>query len=451
MKKQFRKSAAVVLSAAMAMMPAGTVWAEESTAGGPAKGIVQLEISETGAEILTDMAQMDMSWLKNIRLEANVNDVTETDMLSLGMKLNDVSLATLKCCLDSENSVLYGQIPELSDAFLKLNLNQLMDLCKEVYGTDLTDLSGLAGAAADTSVNEEFVMELQEEYLNPFLEVFTEEEETAGQIVYGGNTYDATFSGVSAPLTQVLDAAAADLEKLKNDSEVLDLINTYNTEEEITPEMLDELISQINSMKEEEDIAKIKLVAMYGMNEDATALGAYLGAIAEDEQLKVAELNAEMNGDKVNGAVRFGVEEESVVVDFAVDTVNGIYDCTLAAEGEGVGSIHLEIGEERGLIRLTPITDSPAAPLADLAGYSLEFTYGDQAVSANVMKDNQMLYKLTLTAADGEVIEMADYAAAEQYDVLDEEQLNSYLENVNIWNLFSALGDAGFNMDVSGE
>ena len=111
-------------------------------------------------------------------------------------------------------------------------------------------------------------------------------------------------------MTQVLDAAAADLEKLKNDSEVLDLINTYNTEEEITPEMLDELISQINSMKEEEDIAKIKLVAMYGMNEDATALGAYLGATAEDEQLKVAELNAEMNDDKVNGAARFGVEEE---------------------------------------------------------------------------------------------------------------------------------------------
>lgn len=97
-------------------------------------GGLRLDLSEAGAGMITNMAGVDLSWLKSAEIDFTVGGKS----LNLYALLNEMQLLTGYLTYDAENTTVYAQVPELSPSILKADLapylEQMSGSVQEAFG-----------------------------------------------------------------------------------------------------------------------------------------------------------------------------------------------------------------------------------------------------------------------------------------------------------------------------
>lgn len=200
----------------------------DALGGGAGDYAMQTEMHfEMGDELLTMLEttlaysgmDMDLSWLSDIKMTIYGNysgDLTQSD---IGIGLGKTTIATISVLLDMESGDLYMGIPELSDTYLSGSM--------EDAGMTAEDM-----AAVKDTINELMEKLPSEEKLNENLTRYWDIVLANAQDVEKGTEtvevdgLEQKLNVISCTFTEedLLNIAAAILEDVRDDEEMMDLI-----------------------------------------------------------------------------------------------------------------------------------------------------------------------------------------------------------------------------------
>ena len=150
--KKLLTAALAATLAAGAMIPAA---AQETE---PRRFALDLEGTEMVSTLLESALELDnLGWIEKCHLDLNVDTDEEIVGAQLNLGLNDEIIAKVLSYIDTANMTGYIQIPEVSEEYLKVDLQEALDMAEEGAG-------GESAAQLDlsTQIEEKMTPENQE-------------------------------------------------------------------------------------------------------------------------------------------------------------------------------------------------------------------------------------------------------------------------------------------------
>ena len=91
------------------------------------KGNAEIKVSleDGGKAILGMLSPVDISWLSDASIGGNVSLSDKTMTEFMDVNVNGTKICTIEYYFDTENSEIYMRIPELSDGYIKMNMEQM--------------------------------------------------------------------------------------------------------------------------------------------------------------------------------------------------------------------------------------------------------------------------------------------------------------------------------------
>ena len=438
--KKLLTAALAATLAAGAMIPAA---AQETE---PMRFALDLEGTEMVSTLLESALELDnLGWIEKCHLDLNVDTDEEIVGAQLNLGLNDEIIAKVLSYIDTANMTGYIQIPEVSEEYLKVDLQEALDMAEEGAGGESAAQLDLSTQIEEkmTPENQEKAMEILTTYGMPFLACIEEVEESTGEVSYQDKTAEITYSGISLNAVSAIDTLKEQLTILKDDQETIDFLAQFITEEEFSAEVIEELCEELEEIDTEE-FEGITLQINYGFSEDGAVAGNLL-LKAEEEELKLAEVVAFTSGEKTEGYIWAGVEEENFRLTFELQDKDATFGFYIG--DAGVAQLKAEIEEKSGTITLTPIAESEEDLGAALDGAALIIKYADEGERAfanmEIVYSDMSLAKLEGSVENGEQMEIPDLSAIKAYDALDEDALEEYAGTADPTQILENLKAAG--------
>lgn len=454
MKINVKKITSVMLAASMIFGNTACIMAEEQ----PIQLTMNMQMSETGADIVSSLAETDLSWMKNLSLIADCMFEENKVAVQFESFLNDSPLLSGDTYLNMEDMIELVRFHELSADFLKIDLNEMnaeLNLNMEGYLyaadaekslEDLQDQENQVQFSMPAEILEDSALQtkLMMNYLLPFASVVQQTSVVEDEVSFQGLNATLSYTGFSANLGKLVDVIQKDLETLKNDAELLELLNTYSAET-LTEEMLEEAVAGIDEVQEELGLSDLDASVMYGISEDSSAMGGYITVGSGDDQIKIADAIIFAAEDSYVGEITFGVEGEATVgVTFDLSSP---YTFVAMENHQGVAMLTADIGPESGTIIISPVTDYEGAPLADYEGFAIQLSYEGEDESGGftlgLLYEDEALFEFSGYVAPGEGFELQDLSDITVYDINQEEELDAYIENASVETLTENLLAAG--------
>ena len=91
------------------------------------KGNAEIKVSleDGGKAILGMLSPVDISWLADASISGNVSMSDKSMTEFMDVNVNGTKICTIEYYFDTENSEIYMRIPELSDGYIKMNMEQM--------------------------------------------------------------------------------------------------------------------------------------------------------------------------------------------------------------------------------------------------------------------------------------------------------------------------------------
>ena len=433
MKFERKKMAAILTSAALAVGSICTVPAAEETAEAPAHIMFDLEVGDS--DLLSSLTGTDFSWLESLVLDIDA-DASNPSMVAerISPTLNGAYISDIFAYVDMETLETYVQCPELSDQMIKVDVSALAAESGVAVGGVM--MGAVNPAAAEEISGEmaalasEYPQEFMDQYVSPFFAAFQEKSAIKGVSVDGQETA-VNFEGVSISLEDGLEILADDLEKMKSDETLAEIMEASGTPWE---ETLDEAITALISLNEDGSLTGINLNLMMGSTEDGSVLSGYAELDMDSMQMQLADFTVQMGEEGLDGSARAGMEGAEAQITFSV--VDTTYHAVLSVNGEDMAEADMELGEE-GSITLTSGTEG-------LAGFGLVINYAQDSVDIALVYEGSDLISLNVETGEGEAVAAPDAAALENALVSDDEEaMNTFLQTLDQEKLMEQLSNAG--------
>ncbi len=198
--------------------------------GGGSKGEIAIELGDTLTTMLWGYANgMDLSWLKQIKLEVDADTVQNNSSVTAALVLGDQTILNLECIMDTEKGVIYLKCKELNDKFIKFEV-------PDFAGSGMTSMSLSANSSNAVLNNISTVMEyfpteeeldkLLEKYVALVLKQITDDDVTkeSGEITANGITESCTVLKLSITDRLLLNVVKAVLTEAEKDKEIIAVI-----------------------------------------------------------------------------------------------------------------------------------------------------------------------------------------------------------------------------------
>lgn len=383
------------------------------------------------------------------------NNKTQADFSLL---YNDNNLASANVVYDRDSGLAYLQIPELSESYLSVDINELMSQIEDQFtmstgGTTIEELMGqLEGLEFDTDAMSENLGKYIDAALGAMPEG-KEGEEVSGDIegydyTFTTKTYTITGKDFANMLKAVLEEAKND-ENLKSLYEQIGAYATGTATGTVSNMSYEELIDQVlASMGEVEDGGESVSFDVY-YNQDIPA-GLHFDMDGAELDIKsvltgaVTAVDMKMSADGQDVMTFKGaVEEEDGEANgqFAMNFTDGLvkYDMIYKLTN---------VSENGGTVRLDINYDDGSEAFSAWAEMISNTSDSDMSMSATVGFNGDVMFTLTFEGKKTEASDV-ELPTGQTYDVTDEAQLQQYLESVNtegfLANLKQVLGDEIYN------
>lgn len=400
------------------------------------------------------------------------------------------NLVSANAIYSRDNKSAYVQIPELSDAYLMVNVDSLKDKVGSELSSQGIDLDSAEGADVDFDTDalekdlEEYKKVMEDSFPKP-----VDGEKKTGDI--DGNEYSYTTKEYTISGNDVKAALKAVLDKAKDDATLKDMFNKAGVADELGMSY-DEIISQyadsMDSLFASDNLDEtVKFDAYYsgddlaGFSFEKDGEGATLYTILKDDVVAVdfsldmgSEGSASFKGsaNTVDGVTngKFTMKMETAAdsdIDADMTSADGglSLEPTMAVspsinfdtmeaevtlkdlkeEGDAFsGTIRFDVNGTSDSQAVSGWVELASASTADKLDLSVEFGMnGKQFVTMAVTGNKTEASDITVPSGD------------KIYDITNDDQMNTYLAGCDsdgfVANVKKVLGDEVYNMLVNAE
>jgi hypothetical protein len=416
--------------------------------------------------------EMDLDFLKDIRLTANVNSQDSLTQMIVAASLGKTQILSADLIMDLAESQLFAAIPELNKQYLMVDISDLdLDLDIDEMKESLAEAAAMSDKVAAALPSESVVNELINTYAGVALSCIDDVEKSNETLEVGDASQKVVALRATISEEDLYEMGHAILNEAKDDENLEQIIKDLSValgelngaEMDLYPQFQEAIEMALEDMEyESEDfsdenyiewISYVDMqgevrghdVTVYSEDEDEMEIFSWLTASKGKTTYIEGEIPSamvELNGEKVE--VKGGTE--------------GFYELSVA--GEELGTLEFEtVTDTRTTLRLIPgaaimdqILSESGLPTALLSGnVALELSFGENEAGADflevgVLAANKTLVSVGLSAKKvngGNVTVPSD-----AIEVTDTDALTQWLSNVDFEQLMDGLERAGIDQGL---
>ena len=402
------------------------------------KGNAEIKVSleDGGKAILGMLSPVDISWLADASISGNVSMSDKSMTEFMDVNVNGTKICTIEYYFDTENSEIYMRIPELSDGYIKMNMEQMTQEAVEeadqeldssfTTSLDLADSMNSYFSTLENLPEADLVTSILTRYTDIIFDNVADAENPGAQ--------EAVAGDVSQELS-VLEGHVTQAEALPMFQQILDT-EADETDESgfILRAWVDsdgEVVGRqflLNDEQEEELFG-------YLCTADGDKRGFSMQLGSEDEKVAI-EGSGELNGDLLSGTYTLSSgDADAAVIDVAD------YDTKAVQDGIWKGTY---------TISGAPVEDEDGNSYDPFGGMQLIFTADgadEDSIDWNlaIAAGGATLGSVSLTGGNGgEALAAVDVASlTDVYDFSNDDEIEAYTATMNMDAITENLTSAG--------
>ena len=439
---------------------------------------IKISLDDGGKAILGMLSPVDISWLSDASVNANVGLNDELMTEAMDVNVNGTKICTVEYYMDMENSEIYMRIPELSEGYIKMNMDQMTQEAVEEADQELDSSFTTSMDMADAMNSYFSTLENL-----PEADVLTSVLTRYTDIIFDNvadaenpGTQEAVAGDVSQELT-VLEGQVTQSEALpmfqqiidtaKTDEELKGLIETWTAAMNDPDYTYETFLEAIEDMEKELDVDADEtdesgFVLRAWVDADGEVVGRQFSAKDDEQDEELFSYLCTTDGEKKgfslqvgSGDDAFGLEGSGVMNG---DLLNGTY--ILSTGGTDAVTIDVTDYDTKALadgiwkgtytISGVPVQIEDGSPYDPFGGMQLIFT------ADGADKDN-MEWNLAIAASGvnlgsvslaggngGETLAAVDVASlTDVYDFSNDDEIEKYTASMNLDALTENLTSAG--------
>ena len=444
------------------------------------KGNAEIKVSleDGGKAILGMLSPVDISWLADASISGNVSMSDKSMTEFMDVNVNGTKICTIEYYFDTENSEIYMRIPELSDGYIKMNMEQMTQEAVEeadqeldssfTTSLDLADSMNSYFSTLENLPEADLVTSILTRYTDIIFDNVADAENPGAQEVVAGDV-SQELSVLEGHVTQAeaLPMFQQILDTAKSDEELKGLIETW-TEAMNDPdytyetflEAIEDMEKDLDTEADETDESGFILRAWVDGDGEVVGRQFLLNDDEQEEELfgylctadgekrgfsmqlssgddKVAiEGSGELNGDLLSGTYTLSSgDADAAVIDVAD------YDTKAVQDGIWKGTY---------TISGASVEDEDGNSYDPFGGMQLIFTADgadEDSIDWNlaIAAGGATLGSVSLTGGNGgEALAAVDVASlTDVYDFSNDDEVEAYTASMNMDAITENLTNAG--------
>ena len=443
------------------------------------KGNAEIKVSleDGGKAILGMLSPVDISWLADASISGNVSMSDESMTEFMDVNVNGTKICTIEYYFDTENSEIYMRIPELSDGYIKMNMEQMTQEAVEeadqeldssfTTSLDLADSMNSYFSTLENLPEADLVTSILTRYTDIIFDNVADAENPGAQEAVAGDV-SQELSVLEGHVTQAeaLPMFQQILDTAKSDEELKGLIETW-TEAMNDPdytyetflEAIEDMEKDLDTEADETDESGFILRAW--VDSDGEVVGRQFLLNDEQEEELFGYL-CTADGDKRGFSMQLGSGDDKVAIEgsgeLKGDLLSGTYTISSGEADAAVIDVTdydtkaVQDGIWKGTYTISgaPVEDEDGNSYDPFGGMQLIFTADgadEDSIDWNlaIAAGGATLGSVSLTGGNGgEALAAVDVASlTDVYDFSNDDEIEAYTASMNMDAITENLTSAG--------
>ena len=444
---------------------------------------IDLNLSNEGSTLLNTLSSADISWINSANLSMDNSLKKDAAAQSANLYINGVKICTINLLMDSKDSSVYINIPEVSDGYVKANLEDISSKNEDNSSTDSLHVNMQAAdilenyfTAKETPPSADALQDIFEKYSEIVIDKLPEGDSSKETVTAGDVSEEQDIVTTEIDQKAAADIMEAIYSSAKDDSGLKELFDSFSTDDYTYENFIMSLDDMVTSLKgdydkssDTEDIAPPETESIaegepYGEAlEDASEfilktywngqdiVGSQLAvetSLGEEAVFKYLETS---DGDKkgvlfnIAGSEGISVEGSGTVSD---NKLNGTY--TFSSNNKDMMKINItdhdlslwKDGNLKGTYELTGTTDGSFDGMD--VKLSLDRSETKSECRASLSVHGTYLGALTISSENKDSVIVPDKDSIEKiYDFTSESDVNDFTDSMNMDTVMENLDKAG--------
>ena len=443
------------------------------------KGNAEIKVSleDGGKAILGMLSPVDISWLADASISGNVSMSDKSMTEFMDVNVNGTKICTIEYYFDTENSEIYMRIPELSDGYIKMNMEQMTQEAVEeadqeldssfTTSLDLADSMNSYFSTLENLPEADLVTSILTRYTDIIFDNVADAENPGAQEAVAGDV-SQELSVLEGHVTQAeaLPMFQQILDTAKSDEELKGLIETW-TEAMNDPDYTYEtFLEAIEDMEkdldtEADDTDESGFILRAWVDSDGEVVGRQFLLNDEQEEELFGYL-CTADGDKRGFSMQLGSGDDKVAIEgsgeLKGDLLSGTYTISSGEADAAVIDVTdydtkaVQDGIWKGTYTISgaPVEDEDGNSYDPFGGMQLIFTADgadEDSIDWNlaIAAGGATLGSVSLTGGNGgEALAAVDVASlTDVYDFSNDDEIEAYTASMNMDAITENLTSAG--------
>ena len=444
------------------------------------KGNAEIKVSleDGGKAILGMLSPVDISWLADASISGNVSMSDKSMTEFMDVNVNGTKICTIEYYFDTENSEIYMRIPELSDGYIKMNMEQMTQESVEeadqeldssfTTSLDLADSMNSYFSTLENLPEADLVTSILTRYTDIIFDNVADVENPGAQEAVAGDVSQE----LSVPEGHVTQAEALPmfqqiLDTAKSDEELKGLIETW-TEAMNDPdytyetflEAIEDMEKDLDTEADETDESGFILRAW--VDSDGEVVGRQFLLNDDEQEEELFGYLCTADGEKRGFSMQLGSEDEKVAIEGSGelngDLLSGTYTISSGEADAAVIDVTdydtkaVQDGIWKGTYTISgaPVEDEDGNSYDPFGGMQLIFTADgadEDSLDWNlaIAAGGATLGSVSLTGGNGgEALAAVDVASlTDVYDFSNDDEIEAYTASMNMDAITENLTSAG--------
>lgn len=444
------------------------------------KGNAEIKVSleDGGKAILGMLSPVDISWLADASISGNVSMSDKSMTEFMDVNVNGTKICTIEYYFDTENSEIYMRIPELSDGYIKMNMEQMTQEAVEeadqeldssfTTSLDLADSMNSYFSTLENLPEADLVTSILTRYTDIIFDNVADAENPGAQEAVAGDV-SQELSVLEGHVTQAeaLPMFQQILDTAKSDEELKGLIETW-TEAMNDPdytyetflEAIEDMEKDLDTEADETDESGFILRAW--VDSDGEVVGRQFLLNDDEQEEELFGYLCTADGDKRGFSMQLGSGDDKVAIEgsgeLKGDLLSGTYTISSGEADAAVIDVTdydtkaVQDGIWKGTYTISgaPVEDEDGNSYDPFGGMQLIFTADgadEDSIDWNlaIAAGGATLGSVSLTGGNGgEALAAVDVASlTDVYDFSNDDEVEAYTASMNMDAITENLTSAG--------
>lgn len=444
------------------------------------KGNAEIKVSleDGGKAILGMLSPVDISWLADASISGNVSMSDKSMTEFMDVNVNGTKICTIEYYFDTENSEIYMRIPELSEGYIKMNMEQMTQEAVEeadqeldssfTTSVDLADSMNSYFSTLENLPEADLVTSILTRYTDIIFDNVADAENPGAQEAVAGDV-SQELSVLEGHVTQAeaLPMFQQILDTAKSDEELKGLIETW-TEAMNDPdytyetflEAIEDMEKDLDTEADETDESGFILRAW--VDSDGEVVGRQFLLNDDEQEEELFGYLCTADGDKRGFSMQLGSGDDKVAIEGSGelngDLLSGTYTISSGEADAAVIDVTdydtkaVQDGIWKGTYTISgaPVEDEDGNSYDPFGGMQLIFTADgadEDSIDWNlaIAAGGATLGSVSLTGGNGgESLAAVDVASlTDVYDFSNDDEIEAYTASMNMDAITENLTSAG--------